>query len=349
MACDRSGVQPSIQADTCTELVIPPAMAGCRLDHALKELLPDLGLRGRRRFLAEGRALVNGEVRHAAYHLHHGDRITIFPAKEIQNIQETTAPPYMMPSLAPYLVLRQSGYGFFYKPSGLHTVALAGGGGASLEAAIVSLLGDAPELAAACRLLQRLDYTTSGLVCAAFNPEAEAAFRAAEAKGLCEKRYVALLEGQMCAPRTAKFVLKTDNRTRSRVLAQQVNSERWTEFFPLYVWPLQQETPPLFVSRLLEHAGCVIPMPPQGLTLAACRIRRGARHQIRAHAAALGYPLWGDARYGGERWQGTGDNVFFLHHGAMYFSDIWSMVQPPWFLPTALSARVARWLRAGET
>ena len=34
--------------------------------------------------------------------------------------------------------------------------------------------------------------------------------------------------------------------------------------------------------------------------LVGCRIRKGARHQIRAHLAAAGHPLAGDSLYGAE-------------------------------------------------
>ena len=44
-------------------------------------------------------------------------------------------------------------------------------------------------------------------------------------------------------------------------------------------------------------------------TLWRAQITRGARHQIRLHAASVGLPLRGDRLYGG-----GGDGRFFLHH-----------------------------------
>lgn len=83
---------------------------------------------------------------------------------------------------------------------------------------------------------------------------------------------------------------------------------------------------------------------PQRVTLAACRIVKGARHQIRAHAAAAGFPLWGDRRYGAawlcglERENGGGrpapyaeNERFYLHHGRLSLPG-WTVRSAPRWL-----------------
>lgn len=230
---------------------------------------------------------------------------------------------------------RQGGYCFFSKPALMHSAALAGVAGVSVEALMPALVAEwAKEQSggstdfdpARLVLLQRLDFGTSGLLCAALSTRAADGFRAAEAAGQCEKRYVALLSGALCGPVVARQQLDVSARRKSRLRPGLADPTRWTEFWPLHVWKAGDAS--LEALRALfwpvQHAGaeaengaCTatsgtgaplaargLPVPAEqaipasGLTLAACRIRRGARHQIRAHAAGLGHALWGDSLYG---------------------------------------------------
>ena len=61
--------------------------------------------------------------------------------------------------------------------------------------------------------------------------------------------------------------------------------------------------------------------------LIGCRIRKGARHQIRAHLAAAGHPLAGDSLYGAELPCPSG---FLLHHGRVSFPDFQAFRLPAW-------------------
>lgn len=160
------------------ELRVDAALAGQRLDQALAALTPELGLRGRRRLIARRAVLVSGRAMPAAHRLRVG---------ELVSLREATAEPAAVPRLAetPRLLARQGEYCFLYKPAGLHSTALAGGGGFSLERALPALLASLPG-AGAAQLLQRLDYGTSGIVCAALTRQAALAFRRAEREGRCE-------------------------------------------------------------------------------------------------------------------------------------------------------------------
>lgn len=344
-------------------------LAGQRLDRALGALLPDLGLRGRRRSIERGAVLVNGRPRAAAYRLRPEDVISLAAADEEKR---TTPWPAQGAGSFAYLVTRQGDYCFLYKPAGLHSAALAGGSGLSLEALAPRLLalelpdpmpdpmsdslfdslsGPRPGPI----LLQRLDHGTSGLVCVALDEAAAVAFRRAEAEGQCEKRYLALLDGLLNNSCTVRHGLDTDGRRVSRLLADTEDHSRWTEFQPLHVWRRE-------AREVLENLGLApaAAMASRGLTLAACRIRRGARHQIRAHAAAMGLPLWGDALYGrvaGEEEGGVScaaDRAaggtpgrregFFLHHGGLYLPCASCALQPFWPLPEPVLASARRWL-----
>lgn len=319
---------------------------------------------------------------------------------------------------------RQGDYCFFSKPANMHSAALAGGTQASVEA-LAPALAAAWDGASPCRasgrarpqvasgvrhgceatrgqatlctvqgqeftLLQRLDFGTSGLLCAALTPAAAAAFRAAEAEGRCEKRYVALLTGVLAGPVTARQSLGVSGRRKSRLREAQADRTRWTDFWPLHVWhpgAMDAEQLRLLFSAAPDpgrasgmapgqtagtagEPGCFLPeeaslarapwpsarplsLPPQGLTLAACRIRRGARHQIRVHAAGLGHALWGDALYADQ--DGALSHVFggaeaspelpgfFLHHGGLRLPGAACVDYPSWPLPEALSRLVRGW------
>ena len=339
------------------DAVVP---AGARLDAAAAELLPGMGLRGRRRCIHGGAVLVNGVPRRAAYKLRPGDVLSLAPGAaapgesrpgEAQPDAARLDEEYLSAaglsarSREPRMLTRMGGYCFFYKPAGLHSAALAGGRGPSLEALLPRLTDFSSAMGAGerPRLLQRLDWGTSGLVCAALTPEAAASFRRAEAAGLCEKRYLALLTGRLEAPATARRALDVRDRRKSGLLDATRDATRWTEFFPLRHWA-GEEAERLLRALALDcpgpgSTGCFSQARSQGLTLAGCRIRRGTRHQIRAHAAALGHALWGDALYGGGREPATnfaldGGEVrpgcFFLHHGGLRLPEAACSMPPAW-------------------
>ncbi len=219
------------------ELRVDAALAGQRLDQALAALTPELGLRGRRRLIARGAVLVNGRVGDAGCRLRPGDVLALRGTEDGTGATPCSAD-------MPRLLSRQGDYCFLYKPAGLHSAALAGDNGPSLEALLPVLLSEESG-GRAPRLMQRLDYGTSGIVCAALGAKAAQAFRVAERAGRCEKRYLALLRGTLAGPSTVRLALDTADRRQSRVLADTDDTLRWTEFLPLHVWGGAAATGPL--------------------------------------------------------------------------------------------------------
>lgn len=322
-------------AVTPPELRIGDEAAGQRLDRALAALAPE-GLRGRRRRIGNGGVLVNGRrCTDAARRLRAGDVLALAPAAAASR-----------PERAPRLLARTDDFCVLFKKAGLACAALAGKDGDSLEGRLTALRAPGLKPDEMPVLLQRLDTGTSGLVCAALTPGAVRSFRAAEAAGGCEKRYLAVLAGALDAPMTARRRLDTRQRRTSRVLEDEDGPLRWTEFLPLHVWDGEA------AARLLAVLGTGHGSPARAapaLTLAACRIRRGARHQIRAHAAALGHPLWGDSRYGAPAMDAGAEPRFFLHHGFLAWPGGSCSAPPPWpwleaSLPPAALCRAREWL-----
>ncbi len=340
-------------------------MVGQRLDYALTLLLPQMGLRGRKRSIESGQVLVNGRSCKAAQRLRKGDIVSLADApdadQQLQNAVVDAPATDAGPADAnfealPRLLERQGEFCFFYKPAGLHTAALTGGRGDSLESMLPQLLAGQGSVAADAQnvveasdealrpqLMQRLDYGTSGIVCAALSPQAAKAFRLAEAAGRCEKRYIALLAGRLEENFTVTFALRTDKRSKSRVLDREAGCTRWTNFTPLHYFE-GEDLPELALTKDSQFQRV-------GLTLAGCRIRRGARHQIRAHAAAVGHPLWNDPLYADkdpdaeDHQPSTG--TFYLHHGCLLLPGASCAMPPPWsFLPDAVARHALQWLTA---
>lgn len=295
-----------------------------RLDRGLGRILPEIGLRGCRRLIAGGGVLLNGRAARAATRLREGDRLLIG-----REGGERESPP----TECPFLLDSQGEYRFFFKPAGLHSADLAGGAAQSLERLCSGLTGTDGG-----RFLQRLDQGTSGIVAFASHDEAARRFRLAERAGQCEKRYVALLCGELRKPVTACFRLDAAGRRKVRVLSDEAPELRWTFFSPLYFF-----APDEAMSLIADMASCFAPdeAASTGLTLSAAAIRLGVRHQIRAHAAALGHPLWGDDMYGAA----SPPAHFFLHHGALAWPEASCRMLPSWRLPERALDAVSEWLR----
>ncbi|MDE5832257.1 MAG: hypothetical protein K2H64_04620 [Desulfovibrio sp.] len=257
---------------------IPASLIGRRLDAALAWFLPDLGLRGRRRLATDGSALVNGAVASPAYRMKRGDRISFLTEEKSETLP------------APTFLGEKNKFFIFNKPAGLHTQELAGRPGASFERWTREWSASRPFVLAPPRLLQRLDFGTSGLILGSDEENCER-FRDLEKKELCGKHYLAILAGEMIKPALASWALDTRDRRKTRLLRVAAPRVGRTEFTPLGVFGEKGRK----------------------FTLAVCRIMKGARHQIRAHAAALGYPLAGDDLYGAPYAPINGDN-FYLRH-----------------------------------
>jgi len=121
-------------------------------------------------------------------------------------------------------------------------------------------------------LVNRLDNDTSGLLLAARSPEIFAALRAALEASSIEKYYLALVTRPV-RPQAIELSLAPSPRHRSRVEVNALGR------------PARS-----VVSACRGHGE---------LFLVEVRASRAYRHQVRAHLAAIGAPILGDALYGG--------------------------------------------------
>jgi 23S rRNA pseudouridine1911/1915/1917 synthase len=287
--------------------LVPAEDDGKRLDAALAALLPGMGLRGRRRLCQNGLALVDGRPAPPAHKVRAGQEMSLAGTPD--------APPSWEEQEGTqggdtaFVIRKTDNMAFLHKPAGMHAAALKGSPGSSLEGLLPLLL---PGCSAA-RLLNRLDAPTSGIVAAALDEAGAALYRSAQDSCRTEKRYLALLEGALERPASVRGRILQDGRKRVRVLCgEDPDPARHTLIFPLAV--LGRGGAALFFPR--EGKEMAVPA-----TLAGCIIYKGARHQIRAHAASLGFPLLGDARHGSSLHpaceSGTEGERFFLHHARL--------------------------------
>lgn len=181
----------------------------------------------------------------------------------------------------PQLLAQQGDFFFFFKERGLHTAAIVGNLEPCLEASVDAYF---PGLT----LLQRLDRGTAGFVLAGANEKACNAYRVAEKSDKCIKSYLALLSGYLAKSRWVKNRLICNGGKKVRILKEDAPQVLWTYFEPL------------------AHS--------KDATLALCRLGRGQRHQVRAHAAAMDNALVGDALYGN-----ASVDSFLLEHCALSF------------------------------
>jgi len=256
--------------------------ADSRLDRFISRQA-GISLRAARRLIETGSVRVDGVPRPAGYKLRAGRMIAICSTGAV-------------PCAPPYLVAATAEYAAFFKPAGLHTVSLAGAAAPSLEAELPRLCPKHDII-----LLNRLDRDTSGLVLGALDAQAAQRFRDFEAKGLVDKRYLAVVTGEMPGEMTLKWALDTADRAKVKVLDMQTpDALRWTEVRPL--------------------AGV------SGSTLVEARIAKGARHQIRAHLARAGFPISGDVLYGAD----NAHTGLKLHHWRVAFPGFSAEIRPDW-------------------
>ncbi|MCC5958897.1 MAG: RluA family pseudouridine synthase [Rhodobacteraceae bacterium] len=183
------------------------------------------------------------------------------------------------------------------KPAGL---AVHGGSGLrfGLIEALRQLRGEEPFL----ELVHRLDRETSGCLLLARRRSTLRQLHQIIRDGGLEKRYLALLSGQLPrGPVPVEAALDRRGRRAGERMVQ-VSSEGKAS---------------RSVFRCLERY--------DGCCLAEVSIDTGRTHQIRVHAAHLGMPIVGDSKYGdpevNKRFRKLGLGRLFLHASSLQFTD----------------------------
>jgi len=238
---------------------------GMRLDTALATL-PEVASRAQaQRLIEQGSVEVEGESRRKRDRVAAGERIVVRVASRL---------PDDAPVAEFDVVLEDEHLMVVDKPAGVVVHPGAGNLSGTLAQALAGrAAGGPPERAG---IVHRLDRDTSGLLIVAKSEVAHGALTRMLRARKIEREYLALVHGRPGAERgTVDAPLGRDSRQRTAVSTRTDRPRQAVTHF----WTVEE----------LPHA-----------TLLGVRLETGRTHQIRAHLAAIGHPVCGDARYGGE-------------------------------------------------
>ena len=269
--------------------------AGRRLDRILRKALPDMPLSGIHRLLRKGRVLVNGKAGAAEDRVTAGSRISVPDRDAVPQPPErathSSAPLYQV---FPLNILEEDAdLLFINKPAGL-TVH----GPESLDDQVRAYLRGktGPSLSFRPGPLHRLDKPTSGIIVFSKTLAGARSFSALLREGRIKKQYLALVEGQVEEAAVWEDFLIRDTAAQKTLRAGAGDAAdppgpNRTGTAKKALTRIR----PLAVSAGALRAGD----GKQNFSLILAELETGRTHQIRAQAAARGFPLAGDAKYGG--------------------------------------------------
>ncbi len=181
------------------------------------------------------------------------------------------------------------------KPAGMHVFGEMGSLSAWLLERKPDLSGVGPSDQPA--IAHRLDLQTSGVMLVGKTVESYMRLRQSFSTGEMRKDYLALVCGHLDKSTEVKAALGGRYRRSQRVWVDDGSKKlRGLQAAHTHVEPLIKGS-----------------LAGQPVSLLRTRMNSGARHQIRAHLAHLGFPIVGDMRYGAKQGLGDTQDRFFLH------------------------------------
>jgi 23S rRNA pseudouridine1911/1915/1917 synthase len=263
--------------------------AGLRLDAflAAREVAPSRA--AAQRLIAAGAVLVDGRTRPKNHRMQAGERVSVQPSEESPELGGEEVPAFTIAFEDDHLMVVD-------KPAGLVTHPAPGHAGPTLAEALRGRAagGGDPQRAG---IVHRLDRDTSGLLVVAKDDAAFAALQRQMKDREVRREYLALVAGRPDAE--SGTIDAPIGRDRARRTLVSTRSDR----------PRSAVTHFEVLERLPHTA------------LLKVRLETGRTHQIRAHLAAIGHPVCGDAPYGGRACgERLGLERQFLHARAIVFS-----------------------------
>jgi 23S rRNA pseudouridine1911/1915/1917 synthase len=244
-----------------------------------------------RRLIEAGRVRVNG--RRAAK----GAQLTAGARVELEGAPPSDADkrPLPQPELPLEELWSDDALVAINKPPGQPTHPLKPGERGTAANAIVARHPECADVSDDPReggVVHRLDVDTSGVLVAARTREDWRSLRRAFAGGQVEKEYLALVAGAPPDRGVIDAPLAHAGARKVKALATEPPMESGAEWSDQSSeWLSQSARPARTEFRVLARG------PDAALVSAVTRT--GRMHQIRAHFAHLGHPLYGDALYGG--------------------------------------------------
>ena len=260
-------------------LVVPPELAGLRLDHFVKTQIPRLSRTKIQQIIETQLSRDDGARLKASLIVTGGEHYTIR--------REARPEP---PCPRTFTVVHEDARVLVVdKPSGLPVHASAKFYFNTLSRVLAERYPDEPEL----QICHRLDRETSGCLVCARDREAAAFLKGAIAdKARTTKQYLAIVHGQppwdseAVLDQPLRLATARDSARLANVMVLVVPAGR-SESDPLHLGPagMPAETRVQVLQRTAEHA------------LVRCTLVTGRQHQIRVHLAHAGFPIVGDKLY----------------------------------------------------
>lgn len=268
-------------SDTGEPIIVPPVLAGERLDRVVALLTGWSRAEVQALIKAEG-VLVDGEPAAKSVRLTEGQVVDVVGAPPVVELPGPEPVPLDVRYADDDVVVLAKEAGVVVHP----------GAGHQRGTLVHGLLHKFPEIAsvgdpARPGIVHRLDRDTSGLMVVARSALAyDELVRALAARGV-DRHYLALVWG---IPDTNRGMVDApigrSTRRRTRMAVREGGRDARTGFE---------------VRQVFDR-----------VSLLECRLETGRTHQIRVHLSAIGHPIVGDAAYGGRR-SGIALERPFLH------------------------------------
>jgi 23S rRNA pseudouridine1911/1915/1917 synthase len=287
MTIGSSGGSSGDETETFTTEV-PALLAGVRLDRVVA-MLANVSRAAAADLVESGRVLVDGaEARVGRAPVEEGSQLDVL--LPVRSPVEVKAEP----EVSFQIVYADDVVVVVDKPAGLVVHPGAGHGQGTLVGGLLARFPDLSDLVASgvCApdrpgIVHRLDKGTSGLLAVARTAEAYRALVAQLARRTIERRYLALVTGDVEAEQgEVDAPIGRSARTPTKMAVAASGKPARTAYS--------------------------VKQRRDGSTLLEVSLQSGRTHQIRVHMAAIGHPVVGDARYGKPE-PLLGPERFFLH------------------------------------
>jgi 23S rRNA pseudouridine1911/1915/1917 synthase len=257
-------------SDEVRRFVVAPPDAGLRLDVFLARASA-LSRARVQALIAEGRARVDGTPRKAGQ--------AVAPGQKVELSVPPPVPLDLTPEAIPLDVLHEDeALVVVNKPAGLVVHPGAGRPSGTLVHALLAHCGRLPGIGGVERpgIVHRLDRDTSGVMVVAKTEEAHRALSQDFKSRRVQKRYLALVHGEMAQPAgTIEAPIGRREHDRQRMGVREGGRDARTRY------------------RVIQRR--------PGRTLVELLPETGRTHQLRVHLAHIGHPVVGDLTYGGRR------------------------------------------------
>jgi 23S rRNA pseudouridine1911/1915/1917 synthase len=240
-----------------------------RLDKYVSEKCPEISRTHAQKLIENGYVTVNNQPAKSSLKLQKGDKVNI----EIP----PPAPGNLTPEAIPLTIIYEdSDLMVVNKPAGLTVHPAPGHYTGTLANAILNHIPN-QQVSEGIRpgIVHRLDKDTSGLIIVAKNPAAHMKLSDQFKRRGVAKVYLALVKGHLTPEQgIIEANIGRHPRDRKRMAVVSGGREARTEY------------------KVIKYVG--------NYTFLEVRPKTGRTHQIRVHLAAIGFPIVGDAVYGGK-------------------------------------------------